>query len=46
MQILLSAHAFCMRIAIRYSMRTSGQNAYIHEQPTKEFGVHIVAGST
>ncbi len=49
-------YAFCLRIAIRHSMRTSGvqyifrtncnQNAYMHEQSTIKFCVRMVAGST
>ncbi len=34
-------------IHLVYAFRTNcNQNAYMHEQSTKEFGVHIVAGST
>ncbi len=55
--ILLSAHA-CMHFAWDLQLDTQcvhlvyalvancNQNAYMHEQPTKEFGVRIVAGST
>ncbi len=55
--LLLSAHA-CMHFAWELQLDTKcvhlvyalvaycNQNAYMHEQPTKEFGVRIGAGST
>ncbi len=58
MQILLLSADECMHFALKlqldtqcvhlvYAFRSNcNQNAYMHEQSTKEFGVRIVAGST